>query len=71
MIGPLSSRPTIITNKRELNPKEIAARIIKVAQSYIGKTEKPNNGGFTDPTFEKRMREMGFSYRRFLVCPAG
>jgi hypothetical protein len=33
MIGPLSSRPTIITNKRELNPKEIAARIIKVAQS--------------------------------------
>lgn len=36
--------------------------IVKNARSYIGKTEKPNNSGFTDPSFEKEMKEEGWQY---------
>jgi hypothetical protein len=32
----------------------------EVASQYIGKTEKPNNSGFTDANFEKRMKEVGW-----------
>jgi hypothetical protein len=32
----------------------------EVAKQYIGKTEKPNNSGFNDVTFEKKMRDVGF-----------
>lgn len=32
----------------------------EVAKQYIGKTEKPNNSGFNDATFEKKMRDVGF-----------
>lgn len=49
--------------------------IAKVAQKYIGKTEKPNNSGFTDADFEKRMKDVGWqkgqawcSYFCELVC---
>lgn len=39
----------------------IAEKIKQVALSYIGKTEKPNNSGFNDAEFEKRMKDTGWS----------
>lgn len=33
----------------------------EIASQYIGKTEKPNNSGFTDSAFEKRMKEVGWA----------
>lgn len=39
----------------------IQDKIIAVAKSYIGKTEKPNNSGFNDAEFEKRMAATGWS----------
>ncbi len=38
----------------------ITDKIKEVALKYIGKTEKPNNAGFNDADFEKRMRDVGF-----------
>jgi hypothetical protein len=35
-------------------------KIVQVAASYIGKTEKPNNSGFKDAEFEKRMVDVGW-----------
>lgn len=35
--------------------------IARIAQKYIGQTEKPGNAGFTDVSFEIRMKEVGFS----------
>ncbi len=35
-------------------------KVISVAQSYIGKTEKAGNSGFNDPAFELNMKEVGF-----------
>ena len=32
----------------------------EVAKKYVGKTEKPSNSGFTDPEFERRMKEVGW-----------
>ncbi len=39
----------------------ITEQIKKVAESYIGKRETPNNSGFTDKEFEKRMKEVGWA----------
>lgn len=39
----------------------IQQRIIDVAKSYIGKRELPNNGGWSDKDFEKKMIEMGWN----------
>lgn len=36
--------------------------IIDNALSYVGQTEKPGNSGFTDPAFEKEMKEEGWQY---------
>jgi hypothetical protein len=47
-------------NNRELHPKQMSARVIKVAEAYIGKREKKGNSGFVDPDFEKKMRAIGF-----------
>jgi hypothetical protein len=38
----------------------IADKIKEVALKYIGKTEKPNNSGFKDADFEKRMKDTGW-----------
>lgn len=38
----------------------INEQIVETAKKYIGKTEKPNNSGFTDATFEKRMADTGW-----------
>lgn len=35
--------------------------IADIAKSYIGKTEIPNNAGFTDAKFQKKMEEVGWS----------
>lgn len=34
--------------------------VVDIAKSYIGKTEKPANSGFSDEAFEKKMEEVGF-----------
>ena len=34
--------------------------IVAIAEKYLGKREKPNNMGFEDAEFEKRMQEVGF-----------
>lgn len=39
----------------------ISKEIVRVAKSYIGKHEKPNNSGFVDADFEKRMKDVGWS----------
>jgi hypothetical protein len=33
----------------------------QIAEQYLGKTETPNNSGFTDKTFEKRMKDVGWA----------
>lgn len=38
----------------------IQDKIVEVAKKYVGKTEKPNNSGFTDAEFEKRMKDTGW-----------
>jgi len=38
----------------------IIDKIVQTAKKYIGKTEKPNNSGFNDADFEKRMKETGW-----------
>lgn len=35
-------------------------KIVEIAKSYIGKTEKPGNQGFNDSVFEKKMEAVGF-----------
>lgn len=35
--------------------------IVKIAESYIGQREKPNNSGFVDPKFEKKMKAVGWA----------
>lgn len=40
-----------------MKPQEIA----NIAKSYVGKTETPNNSGFTDAKFQKKMEEVGWS----------
>lgn len=37
-----------------------ANEIVRLAKSYIGKTETPNNSGFTDKKFETKMQEVGW-----------
>ncbi|SMO48090.1 CHAP domain-containing protein [Solitalea koreensis] len=34
--------------------------IVAIATQYLGKTEKPNNSGFNDATFEKKMKAVGW-----------
>lgn len=34
--------------------------IVKIAEKYIGQTEKAGNMGFNDAVFEKKMEEVGF-----------
>lgn len=35
-------------------------KIVQIAKSYIGKTEKENNSGFNDAIFEQRMKDTGW-----------
>ena len=35
--------------------------IAEIAKTYIGKTEIPNNAGFTDTKFQKKMEDVGWS----------
>lgn len=39
---------------------ETAKFIVQAAKFYIGQTEKPNNGGFTNKSFEAEMVKAGF-----------
>jgi len=39
---------------------ELRKVIVATANSYVGKREKKNNGGFLDPQFEREMRSIGF-----------
>ena len=34
--------------------------VISIATSYLGKTETPNNSGFKDSVFQKKMQEVGW-----------
>lgn len=36
------------------------SKVVDIARSYIGKTEKKANSGFNDAEFEKKMRAIGF-----------
>ena len=36
-------------------------KIAEIAKGYIGKTETPNNSGFTDKKFETKMTEVGWN----------
>jgi hypothetical protein len=36
------------------------SEVVEVALSYVGKTEKPNNSGFNDSVFQKKMEEVGW-----------
>lgn len=40
-----------------MNGLQVAA----IAKSYVGITETPNNSGFKDKTFEKKIKEVGWS----------
>lgn len=37
-----------------------SSKIVQVAKKYLGKVEKPNNSGWYDAEFERRMREVGW-----------
>lgn len=37
-----------------------AETVIALAKSYVGKTETPNNSGFKDTVFQKKMEEVGW-----------
>jgi hypothetical protein len=37
-----------------------SADVIRVASSYVGQTETPNNSGFKDSVFQKKMEEVGW-----------
>lgn len=39
----------------------------EIAEKYIGETEKPQNAGFTDELFEKKMKAVGFE-KGFAWC---
>lgn len=43
-------------------------KVIEVAESYIGKTEKPSNSGFNDEVFERKMKEVGFEKGHAWCC---
>lgn len=43
-------------------------KIAEVAKKYLGQTEKPNNAGFTDSEFERRMRKVGFQTGQAWCC---
>lgn len=50
-------------------------KVSEIALSYVGKTETPNNSGFTDKAFEKKMQEVGWlktqawcAYLAELIC---
>lgn len=34
--------------------------VVDIAKSYVGKTELPQNSGFSDKIFEQKMKEVGF-----------
>lgn len=38
----------------------LTEKVISTAQTYVGKTEKPGNSGFTDAAFEAKMKAVGF-----------
>jgi hypothetical protein len=46
-------------------------KIIDVARKYIGQTEKPNNSGFNDVEFEKKMKTVGFQKGQAWCAYAG
>lgn len=39
---------------------EFRSKIVETARKYLGKKEKPGNGGWFDAEFEKRMRALGW-----------
>jgi hypothetical protein len=45
-----------------VTPRKAAAfsTMIEIAKGYIGETEKPNNSGWSDELFQKRMEEAGW-----------
>jgi len=43
-------------------------KLNEIAAKYIGITEKPNNGGFSDPEFERRMKKDGEWQRGWAWC---
>lgn len=38
----------------------LTEKIVKVAKSYVGQKEKPNNSGFVDPLFEQKQKARGW-----------
>jgi len=38
----------------------LTERILQIANGYIGQKEKPNNSGFIDPLFEKKLKSRGW-----------
>lgn len=43
-------------------------KLNEIASKYIGITEKPNNGGFSDPDFERRMKKDGEWQKGWAWC---
>lgn len=43
-----------------MTQQEKVQKIVSVATKYVGQKEKPGNSGFVDPTFETKMRIVGF-----------
>jgi len=42
--------------------------LAEIASQYVGKRETPNNSGFQDKEFEKRMKTVGFSSGQAWCC---
>lgn len=45
-----------------------AARIVQVAQSYLGQREKDGNRGWLDPVFEAKMKAVGWKVTDSWCC---
>src|SRR4051812_34602303 len=39
---------------------KLTDKILSIAKSYVNQEEKPNNSGFKDPAFQKKMENIGW-----------
>lgn len=43
-------------------------KVVEIAKKYVGQMEKPNNSGFVDADFERRMFAVGFERGQAWCC---
>jgi hypothetical protein len=43
-------------------------KVVEIAKSYLGTTEKPSNTGFNDRVFEQKMEDVGFEKGHAWCC---